>query len=891
MSVSTPSDRRPDLLRVPDTLKQQLSDFRGRVWLTKMAEAFALAIAAVLVAFLAVFLVDRIWDTPKSIRLGIFLATVAIWLVVPWALHRWVWRHRRLDQLARLLRVREPNIGDQLLGVIELADSEDEQARSRTLCAAAIEQVAESAKTRDLSQAAPRSRVRLWGGVVAATAGIAAILFVVAGPAARNALARLAAPWQDTPRYTFTQVDRLSHNYVVPHGETVAWNVTLDEASRWEPEQASIEIAGLPTLVVQRDGRQYKFDLPARTSPTEMLVKVGDFYQTVSLEPKIRPELIGANANIQLPEYLQIPEPLEEDIRSGTLSVVDGSKATLKATASRELASASINEDDVDVAEDSFSSDTFKIQAGQMLLTWKDRDGLAGREPFELLLKPAVDEPPSVVTQDLPRQAVLLDSEQLNFKALSADDFGVKRLGVSWKGLDDRLTEPAKGEKVIAVGGPQQSSLQVPATFSAVSLGIEPQPIEVRLFAEDYLPDRGRVYSAPHIFYVLTPDQHAIWITNQMSKWHRASLDVRDREMRLHERNKQLRDLTPEQLADEAMRNELRKQAAAESSNGRRLSALTKAGTDLLRQASRNPEIGVGHLDRWAEMLQILGDISSNRMPSVSDLLENASAKPQLARSGKPKEAGPQAGKNRGNGGGTGSEEEEKTADKEKPKIPSIVDMESSQQPSEEGDGEEKEQEKKDGNPRLTLPVTTIAGPPPKDQGEQPEEDDTEEPIDEAIDEQKDLLAEFEKIADELNTLLANMEGSTLVKRLKAASREQNQVAERIGSRIDTVFGNRSQTEKDDRQLLKDLADVENKGVEKISYIMDDMQAYYERRRMNQFKTVLDEMRGSEVLVALEDLGEEIPKQQGMSIAQAEFWSDNFDRWADDLVDPASGGM
>jgi hypothetical protein len=28
----------------------------------------------------------------------------------------------------------------------------------------------------------------------------------------------------------------------------------------------------------------------------------------------------------------------------------------------------------------------------------------------------------------------------------------------------------------------------------------------------------------------------------------------------------------------------------------------------------------------------------------------------------------------------------------------------------------------------------------------------------------------------------------------------------------------------------------------------------------------------------------------GLSIAQAEFWSDTLDRWAEDLVDPASGG-
>ena len=71
---------------------------------------------------------------------------------------------------------------------------------------------------------------------------------------------------------------------------------------------------------------------------------------------------------------------------------------------------------------------------------------------------------------------------------------------------------------------------------------------------------------------------------------------------------------------------------------------------------------------------------------------------------------------------------------------------------------------------------------------------------------------------------------------------------------------------------------------------MDDMQSYYERRRMVQFKNVLDEMKDVEVLNELTDLGQKIPVKQGMSIAQAEFWSDTMDRWADDLVDPMSGG-
>ena len=47
----------------------------------------------------------------------------------------------------------------------------------------------------------------------------------------------------------------------------------------------------------------------------------------------------------------------------------------------------------------------------------------------------------------------------------------------------------------------------------------------------------------------------------------------------------------------------------------------------------------------------------------------------------------------------------------------------------------------------------------------------TAQKVDEAVAKQQDLLAEFEKIADELNRVLANLEGSTLLKRLKAASR------------------------------------------------------------------------------------------------------------------------
>ena len=71
---------------------------------------------------------------------------------------------------------------------------------------------------------------------------------------------------------------------------------------------------------------------------------------------------------------------------------------------------------------------------------------------------------------------------------------------------------------------------------------------------------------------------------------------------------------------------------------------------------------------------------------------------------------------------------------------------------------------------------------------------------------------------------------------------------------------------------------------------MDDMAAYFDRRRMVQFKSVLDDMRKQDVLGGLRQLTDDIPVKQGLSISQCEFWSDTMDRWAEDLVDPACSG-
>jgi len=875
-------------LELPDSLRTQMFEFRKRVWIVKTAEALCGALFGVLLAFLVTFALDRVWDTPTSVRLGLFVVAVLACTVVPLALHRWIWQQRKIEQLARLLTQTYPSIGDQLLGIIELVRSESEQARSLALCEAAIGQVAEQAAPRDFTTAVPRPRHVRRAVMAGLTLATGLTLLTLYPAATANAWSRFLMPWQDTPRYTFTMVDELPKQLYVAHGEPVDFKVQLAAQTVSRPQNGVVQPGMQRPINSTLTGNEYLFGLPPQIDSSTLSVEIGDFTQQLPIEPVLRPEISSFVADVRLPDYLERKEPLRKDVRGGAVSLVKGSAATFTATASRKLTTASVAGNAILPADATIISPSQKVDADRkVIFEWTDEYGLSGKEPFTLTIKSLDDEMPAISCADLPSRKVVLDREQLTFTVHAQDDFGVKRVGIVWQGLDTtNFSKPAHGERIIAAGGPDKEQLELTGTFTANSLGIEPQPIEVRLFAEDYFPGRERVYSAAHLLYVLNAEQHAIWLTEQLSKWHRQSLDVRDRELQLYEKNKELRALTADEITQAENRRLIETQAAAERVNGRRLARLSDGGQELIKQAMRNPEFGVGHLEKWAEMLQILKDISSNRMPTVADMLKQASETPGLAQNS-PTSKAPKAGMVRNSTSVASPPDPNSESDGKKPNVPGVVDVESSHQPLDQKPGEEKKPAETKSAPRLTLAATTLIGGGKQGDDSCPVSDKVEE----AVEEQRDLLAEFEKIADELNQLLANLEGSTLIKRLKAASRTQYKIAGRIGDEVATSFGVTPQSTKTaQKKLFTELSKLEETNTLDVSNIMDDMEAYFERRRFTQFKTVLDEMKNEDVLGALRQLGDDLPKETGLSIAQCEFWSDTFDRWAEDLVEPASGG-
>jgi hypothetical protein len=382
-------------LQIPEELRQKLLAFRRRVWLLKMFEAVAAALIGVLLGFLLTYLLDRLFDTPPALRMLIFAGAVLTCGAIPAAIDRWVWRRRRLDQLARLLAETHPAAGDQLLGVIELASDKAEQSRSPELVQAAIRQVAEHVGRQDLRGAIPRPQHKQRGIAAAVLVTAAVLLLCFTASAATNAWARFLAPWKATERYTFAAIEPLPKRLVVPHGEPFPLSIELQASTQWQPSTARVSLAGSPPQQAPLSEESYQFRLPGQISPGTLDVRVGDFQGHAEVLPMLRPELSSLQAEIALPAYLGRSEAVTKEVRGGTLSLVKGSQATLTATASRELARATVNGQDCAPQANRFSIGAIPVeQSTKIELAWQDPFGMSGQKPFQLSIEALDDQSP-----------------------------------------------------------------------------------------------------------------------------------------------------------------------------------------------------------------------------------------------------------------------------------------------------------------------------------------------------------------------------------------------------------------------------------------------------------------------------------------------------------------
>jgi hypothetical protein len=608
--------------------------------------------------------------------------------------------------------------------------------------------------------------------------------------------------------------------------------------------------------------------------------------------PAARPELSGLKAFVQLPDYLRYSRPLELEAQDGTISAVDGSEVRVEMRTSRPIASAEMDGGAVEWSGDTMRAGPWAVSGvAEHSVTWRDALGLSPREPLRFQVVGREDAAPKISAKLEGPERTILSTEVVTLEVDATDDYGVREIGLRWEG--DKV-----GSKIAAAGAPEQTSTSVRATFCAERERVEPQTIRLMAYVIDYRPGRPSVYSKPFTLRILSADEHLRWLTDEMASWLRRAEEIYDREKQLHVENRALRALSPEELDQEANRERLKEQAQAETANARRVEQLAASGRKLAEEASRNDGFEAKRLDTFAKALEKLGDIAKERMPSVADLLKEAAesepgatqpsspSQQQTAQNGGQQKAG---GEQKPGDPQSKEQQQQAGADSKSPESPpSPPDQDLKSLSQQKQSGSPSSPSSSPQSPASGLPSTTLQGASAAEAAESPAQEKAEQ----AVVEQTGLLAELAAINDEMRELLGDLQTSTFVRRLKAASREQLGIAGDLSKTLASEFGvGVSQLSQDAIAIAKAAAQRQIRQSEIMHQIRGDLEAFYQRRQMPPFKRLLEQMQDSEVASKIRGIAESLEaNQNGRSVTESEYWADTLDRWAEELVEAAQSG-
>ena len=852
---------------IPVELSKQLTDFQKSLWRIKVTEAILAGIFGLIISFLIVFALERLFPIPALARLLILIAGTSLAAIfAPYWVRRWVYGHRREEQLARLISRKFPKLGDRLLGIVELQDQKEaKEALSPELRAAAMIHVANQAAKRNMNDALPYSRhKKLALGVVTGAVAIA-FGFSVAPKAGGNALKRWLMPLSDTEHYTFTQfdTDKIPDPLVVPLGETFGFKAPLKENSDERPATARARY-GRQEWVEAKLGEDgsYQFEFTGQEMQDRITIEAGDAKHRIRVEPEVRPEVSGFEALVTLPDYLQL-DPRTMDIRTGALTALEGSKIVLKGTFSREISDATarlnpqpLEEDPVSEsrgpieAENPSDLESAQVEAEQeetaakapklvempeprnlrlsmngttvssepislgrfhasVPFTWTDVKGLDGAGSFKIEIKTSEDQVPTSYIQGIERNIVILAEETLEFDIISDDDFGLKEIGLSWVGSFNKPTdsEPANGSITLKKGSPSSNRLSERAIFSPQTYGIEPQTLILSAYTEDYKSGRGRIYSEPLTIYILTRDEHAQVIKKRFDRVISELEDAARKELNNLDENERLdKNNTAEELQSEESKEKLAESEQKEAENAEKMKEIAKKMEDIFKDAARNGELDQKTMKEMADALQNMKELGEQDMPEVEKKLGEA-----------------------------------------------------------------------------------------QDQKSTPEK--TDKDLKEAIEKQKTALKKMQETIEKANEANENFEASTFVNRLKKSSGDEGSIGNSLQSALTSKLAivgaspNSDDIDPVNQRLLGELSGQQRSVTNDVRWIQEDLERFYARTQKPIHKEIYENMATSLIDEKLERLREKIQMNHTFTSRMlAKNWADRLMDWAEKLEGPKPEG-
>lgn len=621
-------------ISLPEELRGQFDRLEKRLFRVETGLLAAGCAAGLAGSYLLVFVSDRVWDSPAPLRTAIFAggAVVIGGFTSAW-LKRWVIRKRSRKDLATIVQRRFQRLGDRLLGIVELSSEETHQyGFSPELYRAAIRQVAADAAQYDFTEAVSRGGLKRARRIAIAT-GMAAIgSFILFPKAGFNSIARLL-PWSRAPRYTLVQLRDLPRTMLVPHGEEFKVSGAVHYDSFWTPKNVAARFGRFLAGSTNISSGSFTLTLPGRLEEGDLRVQIGDAEGIVRVKPMLRPSLKNLEANVELPGYLKLPAR-SLNAQGGSLTVVEGSKASFTGQISRPIENAEATDSagqKVATKADADRFTTAPVAADEVNFTefrWRDRLGFTNQTPWKLAIQTQKDASPVPELPDLSREISILESEVLQIKVRARDDFGVQKVGLVWDLGNGATNQPydfsAEAEAA------DKADFEHAFTFTPLLMqAAADTTIAVRGFATDFLPGRENSETPSYRIHVLGNEQHAEMVRQRLE----AVMARLEEVSRLEEK---IAAATAELQANEKWSEEEFARKAADlkedqQQNAAALKEMSEEGLKNLREALKNPAFTEKLLSEWTKTMKQMENLSSKQMQQSAKSLGYAS-KPQQSQ-------------------------------------------------------------------------------------------------------------------------------------------------------------------------------------------------------------------------------------------------------------------
>lgn len=620
--------------QLPQPLLEQLSAVRRFLWRIKIGECLLSCISACLLLFLLFYGLERWAEMPLLIRLLFFAVLLfCILLALPWGLYHWLWRHRHLPQLARLIGKKFPSQGDRLLGVVELNPTTTPQ-HSATLAQAAMNQLSEELTPLPLHNAVPQKHFRQ-ARIAAITLIIfSTILFLLTPESAINSWVRLTRPDKNITRFTFTQFNPLPQTLYVPLGESFKISLTLSPSSQNIPRYLNATLGKqqkreFPITHNSDKSITAKLSLPGIFDPQILQIQAGDTTIESTIIPIPRPTVSQLSAHITYPEYTgHAPEDIL--IKTGVFSLLKGGKLTLSAQSTSPLKSASewinnVQPTQITLSPPEDKNITFKEQTVtspyEQNFIWTNIHHIEAEQPFTLIITPINDQSPETYLHAPDKELFILDSEIIPLTLSSSDDYGLKNIGITWQGTTNKTIHP------LAQGTRTQTHLEQEFSFRPADWNLAPQQIILRAYVNDYYPQGNEQYSEKITINILDKNSHAQMIRAALSK---ITIEIEDSAQReqiaLDETNLTL-DQPKDSLSLPETQQKIEQLAQSQTLNKERLNKTLKKLDDLFGKAIRNDQISTEALQQYYHAQSLLAPLPEGSQESAQNALTQAQEK------------------------------------------------------------------------------------------------------------------------------------------------------------------------------------------------------------------------------------------------------------------------